>query len=83
MGLKIVRLGVDRPYTIFDALNEFIKPKEKRTLMLINKATGQGFKVVSYDPVTHIVKLRVGSKKKLLSPRLTAREEALYEPLWR
>lgn len=83
MGLKITVVEADAPYSIFDALKDFLKPKEKRTLMLINRNTGQGYRVVAYDPKTQEVKLKVGSKKKLLHPRLTDREADLYEPMWR
>ncbi len=82
MGLTIKR--VEKPYTIFDALNDFLKPKERRTLMLINWESGIGYKVVAYDPKTSVVKLSTGpGKKKHLHPHLTDREAALYYPLWR
>jgi hypothetical protein len=67
-------------YTILSALAELHTRKE--TLMLVHRETGEGYRVLSYDPVSGKVKLK-GNHGQLLHPKVGARECAYYTPVWR
>jgi hypothetical protein len=68
-------------YTILTALAELAAGK-KGTLMLVHKATGQGYQVMGYDPSTGKARLK-GTQGQLLNPIVGEREASQYDPVWR
>lgn len=72
------------PYTILVALKELAAGTKHKgeTLMLVHNLNGSGYRVLRYDPVTGIATLK-GSNGQQLQPRISARECAIYSPVWR
>lgn len=84
MALTIRRVFQEtKPYTILDALEDYLGGEKRGTLMFISVETGKGFRVLGYDRKTRIVRLHTGYKKQVLHPVISERECELYYPLWR
>jgi hypothetical protein len=69
-----------KPYTIFDALEEFAT--HHGTLMLVHVESGQSFRVLDFDRATKKTTLK-NSLNQMLYPHLLPREGKLYRPVWR
>lgn len=72
--------AVSHEYNILDALAEL--KTHKGTLMLVHRHSNEAYQVLDYDQTTGRTKLK-GQHGQLLQPFVTAREAALYTPLWR
>ena len=68
-------------YSILDALKEFHEHKRKGTLMLVNNASGLGYKVKHHTPKGETE--LIGPDHKKVHAVITEREAKLYHVLWR
>lgn len=68
-------------YSILEALVEFHTHVRKGTLMLVNKASGLGYRVKHHTPggETELI----GPDHKKVHAVITEREAKLYRPMWR
>lgn len=85
MGITFLhKPAVEGEYTILSALTDFFNKKVHigETLMLVNRATGEGYKVLFFDPVTGKARL-LNNHGAELTPRISERESALYDAVWR